>query len=129
MWTNLEKIQRRAVKVVSGLTSKDYDARLKELDMLSLEIREECYMTKFRPSKSFVGLMQWTGQLGSRWWAITLAGSPGTPATLLTLCANRLEVRPGGHSLASEWLTLGTPSQVRLNINKVMPASGTRSAI
>ena len=39
----LEKIQKRAVKMVSGLTSKDYDARLKELDMLSLESRRVLY--------------------------------------------------------------------------------------
>ena len=96
----LEKIQRRAVKMVSGLTSKDYVARLKELDMLSLESRRVLYdqVQTFKIIRGFdaVNLSTWFTLVGHN------PGRISTPATHSTLGANRLEVRPGGHSLASE---------------------------
>lgn len=39
----LEKIQRRAVRMVSGLQGRTYEDRLIELDMLSLEGRRKLY--------------------------------------------------------------------------------------
>ena len=39
----LEAVQKKAVHKVSGLTSSNYDGRLKELNLLSLEKRRESF--------------------------------------------------------------------------------------
>ena len=74
----LKKIQQRAVRMVSGLKSNTYKAKLKKLDMLSLEDRRILY-DQVQNFKIIRGLTQSTKTYSSPWWVQTLAGSPGTP--------------------------------------------------
>jgi ribonuclease P/MRP protein subunit RPP40 len=59
----LEKVQRRAVGMVTGLNSKDYEDRLKELGMSSLSQRREemdlSEMYKIMTGKSAVDPGTW----------------------------------------------------------------------
>jgi Reverse transcriptase (RNA-dependent DNA polymerase) len=81
----LEKVQKRAVGMVSGLRNQDYAARLKELDLTTLaERRHQADMLMMYK------LLHGHGQLGDENWFT----APPPPAARMRRHADSLNVRP-----------------------------------
>ena len=68
--------------MVSGLHGREYENRLVELDMLSLEVHRKLYDLV---QTLFEGLMMSNTTPGSPWWATIQLGSPGRRVILSIL--------------------------------------------
>jgi len=110
----LEKVQQRAVGMVSGLTSVSYGDRLKELGLLSLEKRRE----RFDLIQTYRTLSRVDHVEPSRWF--TLVNQEGRNQTRLTSCKlnivkprSNLEIRSNFFSqrVVNIWNNL--PSEVK----------------
>ena len=76
----LEKVQQRAIKMISGLRASEYEDRLKELGLTTLEERRH-QADMAMVYKVLTARNRWTLQSGSTWPA-RRAGPRGPPPTL-----------------------------------------------
>jgi hypothetical protein len=113
----LEKVQRRAVGMVTGLKSKEYEERLKELGMSTLSQRREemdlSEMYKIMTGKSAVDPCTWFEKVNRDGIVTRQAADPlnvKIPAARLDLRKNFFSVR-----VCEKWNNL--PSDIKCSVN------------